>query len=169
MASFCWYRRVGGSEKVQKYADVVYWWSLIPYYPQQLTNDFRYNYAQFWHSILKADLEGIKQSADCLGVGNLYGLFACMVTGRSWGSIQKGIDKAEKNSAEVGIFEKKITITIMCILTLISLLLIFFRAKKSRKTQQDTSKKSQTYWHLSIDKWFLFSRPTTSWETLNSH
>jgi len=66
----------------------------------QLTNDFRYNYAQFWHSILKADLEGIKQSADCLGVGNLYGLFACMVTGRSWGSIQKGIDKAEKNSAE---------------------------------------------------------------------
>ena len=73
------------------------------YYPQQLTNDFRYNYAQFWHSILKADLEGIKQSADSLGVGNLYGLFACMVTGRSWGSIQKGIDKAEKNSAEVGV------------------------------------------------------------------
>ena len=78
----------------------------MSYYPQQLTNDFRYNYAQFWHSILKADLEGIKQSADCLGVGKLYGLFACMVTGRSWGSIQKGIDKAEKNSAEVGIFEK---------------------------------------------------------------
>ena len=78
----------------------------MSFYPQQLTNDFRYNYAQFWHSILKADLEGIKQSADCLGVGNLYGLFACMVTGRSWGSIQKGIDKAEKNSAEVGIFEK---------------------------------------------------------------
>ena len=65
----------------------------MSYYPQQLTNDFRYNYAQFWNSILKADLEGIKQSADCLGVGKLYGLFACMVTGRSWGSIQKGIDK----------------------------------------------------------------------------
>lgn len=66
----------------------------------QLTNDFRYNYAQFWDSILRADLEGIKKSADSLGVGKLYGLFACMVTGRSWGSIQKGIDKAEKNSAE---------------------------------------------------------------------
>ena len=126
---------------------------IMSFYPQQLTNDFRYNYAQFWHSILKADLEGIKQSADCLGVGNLYGLFACMVTGRSWGSIQKGIDKAEKNSAEVGIFEKnKNNIMYMYILTLISLLLIFFRAKKSRKTQQDTSKKSQTYWHLLIDK-----------------
>merc|ERR1712223_619629 len=66
----------------------------------QLTNDFRYNYAQFWDSILRADLEGIKKSADSLGVGKLYGLFACMVPGRSWGSIQKGIDKAEKNSAE---------------------------------------------------------------------
>ena len=67
---------------------------------QQLTNDFRLNYAQFWLSILQADLDGIKQYADVLGVGQLYGLFACMVSGRSWGSIQKGIDKAEKNAAE---------------------------------------------------------------------
>ena len=67
---------------------------------QQLTNDFRLNYAQFWLSILQADLDGIKRYADVLGVGQLYGLFACMVSGRSWGSIQKGIDKAEKNAAE---------------------------------------------------------------------
>ena len=67
---------------------------------QQLTNDFRLNYAQFWLSILQADLDGIKRYADVLGVGQLYGLFACMVSGRSWGSIQKGIDKSEKNAAE---------------------------------------------------------------------
>ena len=66
----------------------------------QLTNDFRLNYAQFWLSILNADLDGIKSSADLLGVGELHGLFACMVTGRSWNSIQKGIDKAEKSAAE---------------------------------------------------------------------
>ena len=102
----------------------------MSYHPQQLTNDFRYNYAQFWHSILKADLEGIKQSADSLGVGKLYGLFACMVTGRSWGSIQKGIDKAEKNSAEVGIFEK---ITIMYIMNLISLMLFFLEQRNQGK------------------------------------
>ena len=66
-----------------------------------MTNDFRHNYAQFWNSILNADVEGIKNSADSIGVGQLYGLFACMATGRSWNSIQKGIDKAEKNSAEV--------------------------------------------------------------------
>ncbi len=70
------------------------------YFFQQLTNDFRLNYAQFWLSILNADLEGIKTTADVLGVGQLYGLFACMVTGRSWNSIQKGIDRAEKNKAE---------------------------------------------------------------------
>lgn len=66
----------------------------------QLTNEFRLNYSQFWLSILKADLKGIKQYADELGVGQLHGLFACMVTGRSWNSIMKGIDKAEKNAAE---------------------------------------------------------------------
>jgi len=43
----------------------------------------------------------MKKNADHLGVGQLYGLFACMVTGRSWNSIQKGIDKSEKNAAEV--------------------------------------------------------------------
>jgi hypothetical protein len=74
---------------------------IITVYLQQLTNDFRLQYSQFWLSILKADIDGIKKAADLLGVGQLHGLFACMVTGRSWGSIQKGIDKAEKNSAEV--------------------------------------------------------------------
>lgn len=68
---------------------------------QQLTDDFRLHYSQFWNSILKADLDGMQKNADHLGVGQLYGLFACMVTGRSWTSIQKGIDKSEKNAAEV--------------------------------------------------------------------
>ena len=30
----------------------------------------------------------------------LYGLFACMVTGRSWSSIQKGVDVAERSASE---------------------------------------------------------------------
>ena len=59
------------------------------------------NYSQFWLSILNADLKGIQNYADKLGVGQLYGLFACMVAGRSWSSITKGIDKAEKTRAEV--------------------------------------------------------------------
>ena len=59
------------------------------------------NYSQFWLSILNADLKGIQKFADKLGVGQLYGLFACMVAGRSWSSITKGIDRAEKTGAEV--------------------------------------------------------------------
>ena len=59
------------------------------------------NYSQFWLSILNANQEGIKEYADKLGVGQLYGLFACMVAGRSWSSITKGIDKSEKTKAEV--------------------------------------------------------------------
>merc|ERR1711997_865030 len=66
----------------------------------QLNNEFRINYSQFWLSILNANQEGIKEYADKLGVGQLYGLFACMVAGRSWTSITKGIDKAEKSAAE---------------------------------------------------------------------
>jgi len=66
----------------------------------QLNNEFRLNYSQFWLSILNANQDGIKEYADKLGVGQLYGLFACMVAGRSWSSITKGIDKAEKSAAE---------------------------------------------------------------------
>jgi len=66
----------------------------------QLTNDFRLDYSRFWLSILNADTAGIRTYADKLGVGGLYGLFACMVAGRSWDSITKGIDKTEKNKAE---------------------------------------------------------------------
>ncbi len=50
--------------------------------PQQLTHDFRLDYAHFWLSILNADKAGIKKYADRLGCGQLYGLFACMVAGR---------------------------------------------------------------------------------------
>jgi len=66
----------------------------------QLTNKFRYDYADFWSAIINRDVEAMKKAADELGVGQLYGLFACMVTARSWSSIQKGVDIAEKNSAE---------------------------------------------------------------------
>ena len=66
-----------------------------------MNNEFRLNYSQFWLSILNANQDGIKEYADKLGVGQLYGLFACMVAGRSWTSITKGIDKAEKSAAEV--------------------------------------------------------------------
>jgi len=67
---------------------------------QQLTQEFRLDYAHFWLSILRADTAGIRLYADRLGVGQLYGLFACMVAGRSWASIQAGVDKSRKSRSE---------------------------------------------------------------------
>ena len=43
---------------------------------------FRYDYSDFWLAIINRDVDKIKAAADKLGVGELYGLFACMVTAR---------------------------------------------------------------------------------------
>lgn len=66
----------------------------------KLTNDFRLTYSKLWLSILNADLEAIQHHGNQLGVGELYGLFACMVTGRSWNSISQGIDKKARTAQE---------------------------------------------------------------------
>jgi len=66
----------------------------------QLNNKFRYDYADFWSGIINRDVAAIKVAADSLGVGALSELFACMVTARSWSSIQKGVDVAERSAAE---------------------------------------------------------------------
>ena len=50
----------------------------------QLSNKFRYDYSDFWLAIINRDVDQIKAAADKLGVGELYGLFACMVTARCW-------------------------------------------------------------------------------------
>lgn len=76
----------------------------------QLNNKFRYDYADFWSAIINRDVEAIKLAADNLGVGNLYGLFACMVTARSWTSIQKGVDVAERSASESAEIKANVTL-----------------------------------------------------------
>ncbi|KAK9881066.1 hypothetical protein WA026_014411 [Henosepilachna vigintioctopunctata] len=59
-----------------------------------LSDEFRYNYANFWMSILNRNRKNMRLHSQKLGIdGDLYGMFACMVTGRSWESINKGIVK----------------------------------------------------------------------------
>ncbi|XP_065577696.1 aarF domain-containing kinase 1-like isoform X2 [Artemia franciscana] len=65
-----------------------------------LGDRFRCTYSKFWLSILNADLKQIEKYGEELGVGELFGLFACMVTGRSWNSILSGIDKQKMSSQE---------------------------------------------------------------------
>nr|CAG4651730.1 EOG090X047B [Triops cancriformis] len=66
----------------------------------QLNSDFRELYSQLWLSIIRADVQAIQKVSVALGVGELYGLFACMLTARSWTAIQQGIDKEQFTSEE---------------------------------------------------------------------
>lgn len=66
----------------------------------QLPDEFRNNYSKFWMSVIRSDVNDIRSTAEKLGVGELYGLFACMASGRSWNAIVSGIDKQRKSQAE---------------------------------------------------------------------
>jgi len=66
----------------------------------QLPSSFRENYADFWMAIISGDVVAIEEKARKLGVGELYGLFACMASGRSWDAIQAGIDVNQKTESE---------------------------------------------------------------------
>ena len=52
-------------------------------------------------SLIKTDMDGIKKYAQKLNAGDLYPLFACMLTARTWDSINEGIDKKELTEDEV--------------------------------------------------------------------
>lgn len=66
-----------------------------------LSNKFRYEYSKLWLSILSVDRSAMRYHANNLGVeGDLYGLFACMITGRPWESVIKGIDRVQQSDSE---------------------------------------------------------------------
>lgn len=73
---------------------------IFPFF-QALSDSFRLNYARLWQSILAADINGIKRYSETLGAGEMYGLFACMLTARSWESVSRGIDKKDRTQSEV--------------------------------------------------------------------
>lgn len=60
---------------------------------QTLSNEFRIDYCKMWQSLIESDLEGIKQSSKKLGVEEMYGLLACILTARSWDVVTTGIDQ----------------------------------------------------------------------------
>lgn len=71
-----------------------------------LSEQFRNNYSKFWLSILNVDRPAMRQSAQDLGIqGNLYGLFACMVAGRSWDTIMQGVNRVKYSKTEVFIIK----------------------------------------------------------------
>ncbi|XP_046656352.1 aarF domain-containing protein kinase 1-like [Daphnia pulicaria] len=66
----------------------------------QLPTEFRENYAKLWMSIIRSNVHEIEEVSEKLGVKELHGIFACMVSGRSWNAILGGIDQRKKTSEE---------------------------------------------------------------------
>ena len=64
------------------------------------------NYCRLWLSLLNADVDAIKMYADKMGTGDLYHLFACMVTSRSWKAVENGIDKTTITQDEVRVISE---------------------------------------------------------------
>ncbi|XP_071972872.1 aarF domain-containing protein kinase 1 isoform X2 [Engystomops pustulosus] len=67
---------------------------------QELTDDFRLNYCHLWKALIAADMDGVCKYSQHLGAGDLYPLFACMLTARSWDSVNRGIDQGPVSTEE---------------------------------------------------------------------
>lgn len=77
---------------------------LLPVLPwlQVLTEEFRLDYCHLWQSLIWTDMDRVKEYSQRLGAADLYPLFACVLTARSWDSVKRGIGQAPVSATEVG-------------------------------------------------------------------
>ncbi|XP_028409857.1 uncharacterized aarF domain-containing protein kinase 1-like isoform X2 [Dendronephthya gigantea] len=67
----------------------------------EITDDFRINYCKLWQSIISADLEGIKAYSEKMDVGEFYGIFACMLSARTWNTVISGMKQTPFSQNEM--------------------------------------------------------------------
>ncbi|XP_061113767.1 aarF domain-containing protein kinase 1 isoform X1 [Conger conger] len=67
---------------------------------QTLNPDFRMDYCRLWQALMKADLKAVERFSRRLGAGDLYPLFACVLTARSWASVAGGISQTPVTNSE---------------------------------------------------------------------
>lgn len=67
---------------------------------QVLTEEFRLDYCNLWQSLIWTDMEKVKKCCHRLGAGDFYPLLACMLTARSWNSVNRGISQAPVTASE---------------------------------------------------------------------
>lgn len=65
-----------------------------------LDNEFRVDYCNLWMALLNADKDEIKRVCEKMNIPE-FGLFACIVTARSWESVSQGITKVKSSAQEV--------------------------------------------------------------------
>ncbi|CAF91242.1 unnamed protein product, partial [Tetraodon nigroviridis] len=68
---------------------------------QVLHADFRLDYCRLWQALIKGDMSGVERYSRRLGAGDLYPLFACVLTARSWTSVNAGISSVPVTQSEV--------------------------------------------------------------------
>jgi hypothetical protein len=57
---------------------------------------------------MNRDVKKLEMLTEKFGIKEYYGLFACIITGRSWKAINNGIDKIKITKAEVKLEKRKI-------------------------------------------------------------
>ncbi|KAM6912578.1 aarF domain-containing protein kinase 1 [Xenentodon cancila] len=67
---------------------------------QTLQPDFRMDYCRLWMSLINGDMSGVERYSRRLGAGDLYPLFACVLTARSWTAVNAGIGSVPVTHAE---------------------------------------------------------------------
>ncbi|XP_035719078.1 aarF domain-containing kinase 1-like [Vespa mandarinia] len=73
-----------------------------------LSDKFRWEYSKLWLAILNGDRAAMKLHCTNLGVGDLYGLLSCMVSGRTWDTIMSGVQKKKYDINEKELFQQEI-------------------------------------------------------------
>lgn len=110
-----------------------------------------------WQSLIQSDLEGIKQSSKALGVEEMYGLLACILTARSWEVITNGgIDQGPVTDDEVCTFveikELVIQLTGMLLLCYIKEI-VYELIKRLKDLHMNISNQSEeTYFYYPINR-----------------
>ncbi|KAL3114295.1 hypothetical protein niasHT_012928 [Heterodera trifolii] len=65
-----------------------------------LPDELRIDYAKLWLALMKPDQDEILSVCERMNIGQNYGLFACIVTMRSWKSVTAGIARTEIDDGE---------------------------------------------------------------------
>lgn len=73
-----------------------------------LSDEFRWSYSKLWLAIFNRDKDLMKKHCTELGVGDMYGLLACMVSGRTWDSILDGVEKKKYTNTEKEQFQNEV-------------------------------------------------------------
>lgn len=75
----------------------------------ELSREFRTEYAKLWLSILNVDRNAMRLQCTRLGIQpELYGLFTCMLTGRSWDTVLAGVDRSGPSKSEKALMRKEL-------------------------------------------------------------